>query len=104
MTTKSIDLADIAQQASEERAKTEAVFTSIGDGAIATDEFGKITRVNPAALRILGYKEREVLGDGGWDKGGGPARQGFDERVPDILAAWQERWPHLPALWSLAWV
>jgi PAS domain S-box-containing protein len=46
----------------EERARTEAVFTSIGDGAIATDEFGKITRINPAALKILGYKEREVLG------------------------------------------
>jgi PAS domain S-box-containing protein len=54
---------DIARQTAEERAKTEAVFTSIGDGAIATDEFGKITRINPAALKILGYKEHEVLGE-----------------------------------------
>ena len=30
-------------------------------------------------------------------------RMGFDERVPDIIADWQERWPHLPALWTLAW-
>lgn len=63
MPVKNADLADIARQTSEERAKTEAVFTSIGDGAIATDEFGKITRINPAALKILGYKEKEVLGE-----------------------------------------
>jgi len=40
----------------------EALFNSIGDGAIATDEFGKITRINPTALRILGYTEREMIG------------------------------------------
>lgn len=57
------DSTAIARQAAEERARTEAVFMSIGDGAIATDEFGKITRINPAALQILGYKEREVIGE-----------------------------------------
>lgn len=36
---------------------------SIGDGAIATDEFGKITRVNPGALEILGYGESDLLGE-----------------------------------------
>lgn len=56
------------------------------------------------SLNEAAAKEREVLGDGGWDRGGGSARQGFDEKVPEILAAWQERWPNLPALWSLAWV
>jgi len=40
---------------------------------------------------------------GDFDAGGGNARQGFDERVPEVLATWQERWPHLPALWTLAW-
>lgn len=54
---------NFAEQTAEERAKTEAVFTSIGDGAIATDEFGKITRINPAALKILGFKEKDVLGE-----------------------------------------
>jgi PAS domain S-box-containing protein len=53
----------LSQQTAEERAKTEAIFTSIGDGAIVTDEFGKITRINPAALKILGYKENEVIGE-----------------------------------------
>jgi RNA polymerase II subunit A C-terminal domain phosphatase SSU72 len=56
------------------------------------------------SLNEAAAKEREALGDGGWERGGGIARQGFDEKVPEILAAWQERWPNLPALWSLAWV
>lgn len=28
---------------------------------------------------------------------------GFDERVPELIAEWQERWPTLPALWTLCW-
>lgn len=28
---------------------------------------------------------------------------GFDARVPDILSEWQDRWPQLPALWTLCW-
>jgi PAS domain S-box-containing protein len=47
----------------EQQAEAEALFTSIGDGAISTDEFGKITRVNPVAQRILGYKESELIGE-----------------------------------------
>ncbi len=47
----------------EQRAEAEAIFMSIGDGAISTDEFGKITRVNPGALRILGFKESELVGE-----------------------------------------
>lgn len=47
---------------SEQRAEAEALFTSIGDGAISTDEFGRITRVNPAAQYLLGYKESELVG------------------------------------------
>lgn len=54
--------AELDKLTAEERARTEAVFTSIGDGAIATDEFGKITRINPAALKILGFSEAETLG------------------------------------------
>lgn len=46
----------------EQQVLAEALFSSIGDGAIATDEFGKITRINPTALRILGYNEREMIG------------------------------------------
>jgi len=46
----------------QHQAETEAVFRSIADGVIATDEFGKITRMNPVALKILGFKEDEVIG------------------------------------------
>ena len=37
-----------------------------------------------------------------WDGGDGLG-EGFDARVPEVLAEWQERWPGLPALWSLGW-
>lgn len=50
-------------QAEEQRAHAEALFNSIGEGAIATDEFGRITRVNPIALKLLGYQEAELLGE-----------------------------------------
>lgn len=39
----------------------------------------------------------------GFDNATGGSRDGFDARVPIILGDWQERWPHLPALWTLAW-
>jgi PAS domain S-box-containing protein len=50
-------------QADEQRAHAEALFSSIGEGAIATDEFGRITRINPIALKVLGYEEAELLGE-----------------------------------------
>jgi PAS domain S-box-containing protein len=40
----------------------DALFASIGDGAIATDEFSRIVRVNSIALDILGLSKSEVLG------------------------------------------
>lgn len=46
----------------EIRAESEALFRSIGDGAITTDEFGHITRINPTALSILGIKSEDALG------------------------------------------
>lgn len=46
----------------KEQAEAEALFRSIGDGAISTDEFGRITRVNPVAQQLLGFSEEELLG------------------------------------------
>ncbi len=43
----------------EQQAEAEALFTSIGEGAISTDEFGRITRVNPVAQEILGFSLSE---------------------------------------------
>src|SRR5438270_10802709 len=53
---------DLERSINSQQAESEALFTSIGDGAIATDEFGRITRVNPMALMILGYKESDLIG------------------------------------------
>ncbi len=44
-----------------EAAHLEALFSSIGEGIIATDEHGFITRVNQAALDLLGYRQRDIL-------------------------------------------
>jgi len=60
------------------------------------------------ALNEAANQERIVWeGSGGtvngFDSGHAGARQSFDERVPEILANWQERWLTLPALWTLAW-
>ncbi|HYF97205.1 MAG TPA: PAS domain-containing sensor histidine kinase [Patescibacteria group bacterium] len=47
---------------SEEHARAEAMFDSIGTGAITTDEKGKIDRINIHALELLGYRREELMG------------------------------------------
>lgn len=53
-------------------------------------------------LTAAAIEERTAKGTIDWQSSG-PGRTGFDERVPDILGEWQERWPQFPALWTLAW-
>ena len=43
-------------------AESDALFSSIGEGALVTDEQGKVSRINKAALDILGYKTEDILG------------------------------------------
>lgn len=43
-------------------AESEALFSSIGDGAISTNEKGEITRINDTAIRILGIENEDVVG------------------------------------------
>ncbi|HMH31360.1 MAG TPA: ATP-binding protein [Methylomirabilota bacterium] len=50
-------------QITEQQAGAEAMFASIGDGAITTDEYGRITRVNPVAQELLGFTEAELIGE-----------------------------------------
>ncbi|KAL4796556.1 RNA polymerase II subunit A [Aspergillus venezuelensis] len=57
------------------------------------------TRLNEVAAQ-----ERKALSTDGWEDGTGEARRSFDEKVPEVLGAWQEKWPNLPALWTLAWL
>jgi PAS domain S-box-containing protein len=57
------DIESVTKRSAHARgAEAEAIFISIGDGAISTDEFGRITRINPIANRILGYSEHELIG------------------------------------------
>lgn len=56
------ELSDHERMVEEVRAESEALFSSIGEGAIATDEFGHITRINPTALDILGLAYEEAIG------------------------------------------
>jgi len=55
------------------------------------------------SLNAAATQERNAGGAEGWGEGTGQGRAGFDQRVPEILGEWQERWPNLPALWTLGW-
>lgn len=55
-------LRELAIETAEDMARSEALFLSIGDGAIATDENGFINRVNKVALHILGFQEKDIVG------------------------------------------
>ncbi|GAB7344647.1 hypothetical protein MBLNU457_3130t1 [Dothideomycetes sp. NU457] len=60
--------------------------------------------LNAAAKEERDLLDKDAAGEvNGFDQGHSTAREGFDARVPDILAEWQGRWPSLPALWTLAW-
>lgn len=43
-------------------AETDALFSSIGEGAIVTDINGNVSRINNAALIILGRKPEDIIG------------------------------------------
>ncbi|KAI0521529.1 RNA polymerase II subunit A C-terminal domain phosphatase SSU72 [Xylaria bambusicola] len=55
------------------------------------------------SLNKAAREEREVLGATAFDMATAASRMSFDERVPEIIGEWQERWPNLPATWTLAW-
>ncbi|MEX2054836.1 MAG: PAS domain-containing protein, partial [Candidatus Andersenbacteria bacterium] len=56
------ELKERKKDVEQDKAKTEAVLDSIGEGMIATDPNGSIILVNPAATRMLGFSARELLG------------------------------------------
>jgi RNA polymerase II subunit A C-terminal domain phosphatase SSU72 len=55
------------------------------------------------SLNAVAKEERDAIGASAFDGGSASSRASFDERVPEVLGAWQERWPNLPATWTLAW-
>lgn len=46
---------------SEDTARLAALLSSIGEGVVATDENGMITRINQAGLDMLGFHRNEVM-------------------------------------------
>lgn len=59
---KSIMKNALASFVSLGNAEADALFFSIGEGAITTDGRGNVTRINKVALDILGFKDNEVVG------------------------------------------
>ena len=57
---------DALRRAQEQLRRSEeglrATLYSIGDGVLATDEHARVTRVNPVAERLTGWREDEALG------------------------------------------
>lgn len=54
----------MAETRDEAQARANALFLSIGVGAIAIDEAGRIYRINDVAMDILDYKDKiEILGE-----------------------------------------
>jgi PAS domain S-box-containing protein len=62
--TKDVSNSDISSHVSKapEQLFLDVLFACIGDGAIATDEFSRVVRINSAALGILGFTESEIIG------------------------------------------
>lgn len=58
---KSLATQDTAE-GHRERARSEAMFDSIGTGAVVTDGTGKLERINDRALEMLGYERQELIG------------------------------------------
>lgn len=42
--------------------KADAVFSSIGEAVIVTDEYGRIEKINKFCRQMLGYSKKEMLG------------------------------------------
>jgi len=45
-----------------EKEQAQVTLSSIADGVISTDIIGQINYINPAALKLTGYQEEELLG------------------------------------------
>lgn len=50
------------RQIHQNQEESKIILYSIGDGVITTDTNGLITRMNPVAEQLIGYKEEECLG------------------------------------------
>lgn len=63
VTIKDITERHLAQEALyREKEQAQVTLSSIADGVITTDIVGRINFVNPAALKLTGYTQEELLG------------------------------------------
>ncbi len=62
MELSSRELAAINQQLQQEKSRDEALLVSIGDGVVATDEYGVVILMNREAERLLGASFEETAG------------------------------------------
>ena len=56
------DLRDVQQNLARQLEFTRSIAVSLGEGLYAVDAGGRATFVNPAAERLLGWKQEELLG------------------------------------------
>ncbi len=91
-----LENARLYEEARQQRARTEALLNQTGDPVIVTDTEGRITRINPAARRILDLDEaaltasvEEVFGLGLADllvrakERRSPVSGGYTRRIPN---------------------
>src|SRR5665213_3267675 len=45
-----------------DQSESDALFLSIGEGALVTDSQGRISRINRVALDILGFNAKDLIG------------------------------------------
>lgn len=56
------DLKHSSERLQQESTNREIILTNIDAGVVSMDRAGRITTINPAALRILGIRSEDVLG------------------------------------------
>ncbi|HEU5187312.1 MAG TPA: HAMP domain-containing protein, partial [Candidatus Saccharimonadales bacterium] len=59
---KTAQLAEEVNKVDAERAKDEAIITSIGEGIIAIDSRGAVVKINQPAVEILGLENGNIIG------------------------------------------
>ncbi len=57
------ELSHVSHAQAQAFAKSEAIIKGIGEGLMVFDAKGKVERINKAAEKLLGYSQRELLGN-----------------------------------------
>ncbi|MEO7912291.1 MAG: PAS domain S-box protein, partial [Roseiflexaceae bacterium] len=74
---------ELAEQIQHQLAFTNAITNSLGEGLVALDLAGRFLMVNPAAEHMLGWTERELLGQGAYEVVHGQAASSLDSAAED---------------------